>query len=146
MMEHLNAWLPTVVAGGAIALLWNDIRNFKKSILDQTERLAESTEAKAKLLAKETAEKADQVARDLRLALFRSDGETVYMPRVTCERDQIRCQTLTCGKIDGLAHKLDEMNAKRETAKEAQAAQMGDVKQGLALLNEQVEQLLEKVK
>jgi uncharacterized protein YceH (UPF0502 family) len=144
MMEHINAWLPTVVAGGAIALLWNDIRNFKKLILDQTQELAKSTEEKARALAKETSEKADQVAKEMRHSLFRIDGETVYMPRGACEREQSRCQTLTCGKIDGLAAKLDDMNSKREAAKEAQANQMGDIKQGLALLNEQVEQLLDK--
>jgi hypothetical protein len=144
MMEHINAWLPTVIAGGAIALLWNDIRGFKKVILEQTQVLATSTEEKARALAKETGEKAEKVSRDSRTALFRIDGETVYMPRIACEREQTRCQTLTCDKMDSLSNKLDDMNNKREAAKEMQAAQMGDIKQGLALLNEQVEQLLEK--
>jgi uncharacterized protein YceH (UPF0502 family) len=143
MIEHINAWLPTIIAGGAIALLWNDIRNFKKIIIDQTQSLADSTEEKVMTLAKETQEKVEQVAKDLHTALFRIDGETVYIPRVTCEREQSRCQTLTCGKIDSISHKLDDMNKQREYAKEMQTAQMGDIKQGLALLNEQVEQLLD---
>jgi hypothetical protein len=41
--------------------------------------------------------------------------------------------------------KMDLMDSKREHAKELQTAQMGDVKQALAVLSERVEQLSEDV-
>ena len=108
----LQAWLPTAVAGGALALIWNDLRKSKA-----------------------------ELSESLRRALYRDDGTTNYMPRMGCEREQSRCQILTCGKIEALSAKMDLMDSRREHAKEQQQAQMGDVKQAIAVLSERVEQL-----
>jgi hypothetical protein len=115
----LQGWIPTIVAGGALALLWNDIRNAKAQF----------------------AFKIDEVVNSLKKALFREDGITNYMPRLTCEREQGRCQQNTLAKIEAMSVKMDLMDTKREHAKELQTAQMGDVKQALAVLSERVEQL-----
>jgi uncharacterized protein YceH (UPF0502 family) len=108
----LQAWLPTAVAGGALALVWNDVRKSKA---------------------------------ELRRSLYHEDGTTNYMPRLSCEREQARCQILTCGKIEALSAKMDLMDSRRENAKEQQQAQMGDVKQAIAVLTERVEQLSQDV-
>jgi hypothetical protein len=118
-LSDLQSWVPTIVAGGALALLWNDIRNAKAQI--------------------------SEVVASLKKALFREDGITNYMPRLSCEREQGRCQQTTLAKIDAMSLKMDLMDSKREHAKELQTAQMGDVKQALAVLSERVEQLSEDV-
>ena len=122
-MATLQGWIPTIVAGGALAILWNDIRNAKAQF----------------------ATKIDEVVNSLKKALFREDGITNYMPRLTCEREQSRCQSTTLAKIEAMSVKMDLMDSKREHAKELQTAQMGDVKQALAVLSERVEQLSEEV-
>jgi len=114
-LSDLQSWVPTIVAGGALALLWNDIRNAKAQI--------------------------SEVVSSLKKALFREDGITNYMPRLSCEREQGRCQQTTLAKIDAMSIKMDLMDQKREHAKELQTAQMGDVKKAIAVLSERVEQL-----
>jgi hypothetical protein len=100
-------------------VLWNDVRN-----------------SKAQLFIK-----IDEVTAAFKKSLFRDDGITNYMPRSTCEREQERCQRNTLTKIEAVSVKMDLMDAKREHAKELQTAQMGDIKQALAVLAERVEQL-----
>jgi hypothetical protein len=48
---------------------------------------------------------------------------------------------MTCGKMEALSVKMDLMDTRRETAKEQQTAQMGEVRQAIAVLTERVEQL-----
>jgi uncharacterized protein YceH (UPF0502 family) len=117
----IQAWLPTAIAGGALALIWNDVRNTKNQLTS----------------------KADELSNSLRHALYREDGTTHFMPRNGCEREQNRCQAITCGKIEALSVKMDLMDSRREHAKEQSQAQMFDVKQALAVLTERVEQLSE---
>jgi len=119
----LQAWLPTGIAAGALALIWGDLRSTKRELIS----------------------KVDEAAASLKRALFREDGSTNYMLRQGCEREQLRCQTLTCGKVEELSAKMDLMDAKREHAKDLQAAQMGDIKQALAVLSERVEKLSQDV-
>lgn len=119
----IQAWLPTVIAGGALALIWTDMRGIKRQLASQVSELAST----------------------LRHALYREDGQTNYMPRNGCEREQARCQQITCGKIEALSVKMDLFDSRREHAKEQSALQMSDVKQALAVLSERVEQLSEDV-
>ncbi|MCU0589847.1 MAG: hypothetical protein MUC33_01285 [Desulfobacterales bacterium] len=117
----IQAWLPTTIAVGAIALIWADMRGIKRQLATQVSDLAST----------------------LRHALYREDGQTHFMPRNGCEREQARCQQITCGKIEALSVKMDLFDSRREHAKEQSAAQMSDVKQALAVLSERVEQLSE---
>jgi uncharacterized protein YceH (UPF0502 family) len=119
----LQAWLPTGIAAGALALIWGDVRSTKRELTSRVE----------------------EVTSTFKRLLFRDDGSTNYMLRQSCEREQSRCQTITCGKIEALSAKMDLMDAKREHAKEQQTAQMGDIKQALAVLSERVEQLSQDV-
>jgi uncharacterized protein YceH (UPF0502 family) len=122
-MATLQAWLPTGIAAGALALIWGDVRSTKRQL----------------------SAKVDEISAAFKKMLFRDDGSTNYMLRQSCEREQSRCQQMTCGKIEALSVKMDLMDAKREHAKEQQTAQMGDVKQALAVLSERVEQLSQDV-
>lgn len=118
-LATIQAWLPTVIAGGALALIWGDMRGVRR----------------------ELAQKLEELSATMRHALYREDGTTHYMPRSACEREQSRCQQVTCGKIEALSVKMDLMDSRREQAKEQSLAQMSDVKQALAVLSERVEQL-----
>jgi uncharacterized protein YceH (UPF0502 family) len=118
-LAALQSWLPTLISGGALALIWGDMRSTKKQLSSKVEELGTT----------------------FKRMLFREDGTTNYMLRNGCEREQSRCQAITCGKIEAISAKMDLMDAKREHAKDLQAAQMGDVKQALAVLSERVEQL-----
>jgi uncharacterized protein YceH (UPF0502 family) len=119
----LQAWLPTGIAAGALALVWGDVRSTKRQLFV----------------------KVDVISDSFKKLLFREDGTTNYIPRISCEREQLRCQTLTCGKIGELSAKMDLMDSRRERAKDIQAEQMGDIKQALAVLSERVEQLSQDV-
>lgn len=121
--EAIQAWLPTVIAGGALALIWTDVRSTKRQL----------------------SEKFDELSVAFKKALYRDDGTANYMHRSSCEREQARCQALTCGKIEAISVKMDLMDAKRDHAKEQHTAQLGDVRQALAVLSERVEQLSEEV-
>ena len=122
--EAIHAWLPTVIAGGALAL--------------DLDRCAQHQ-------APTLSAKFDELTVAFKKALYREDGTTNYTPRSTCEREQARCQSITCGKIEAISVKMDLMDAKREHAKEQHTAQLGDVRQALAVLSERVEQLSEDV-
>lgn len=119
----LHAWLPTLIAGGALALIWSDMRAAKRQLW----------------------QKLEEFSLEFKRALYRDDGTTHFMPRNGCEREQARCQANTCGKIEAISVKMDLMDAKREHAKEMAQNQMADVKQALAVLTERVEQLSEDV-
>jgi len=123
METTIQGWLPTVIAGGALALVWGDMRSTKRLLSGKFEDLTNA----------------------FKKALYREDGTTNYMPRQTCEREQTRCQAMTCGKIEAISVKMDLMDAKREQAKEQHTAQLGDVRQALAVLSERVEQLSDDV-
>jgi uncharacterized protein YceH (UPF0502 family) len=118
-IKFLYHWLPTIICGGALTLIWTDMRNTRNKLIGMVEN----------------------VELALRKALYADDGRTNFMPRLSCEREQSRCQSLTCGKIEALSVKMDLMDSRREHAKEQQQAQMGDVKQALAVLSERMEQL-----
>lgn len=120
-LTTLQAWLPTAIAAGALALIWGDVRATKNDILHKMEVFSQ----------------------EFKKALYRDDGTTHFMPRNGCEREQSRCQAITCGKIEALSVKMDLMDSRREHAKELAQTQMGDVKQALAVLTERVEQLSE---
>ena len=122
-ISTLQAWLPTGIAAGALALIWGDMRASKRELTAMIEAMSVS----------------------IKKALYADDGRTHFMPRLSCEREQSRCQSVTCGKIEAILVKMDLMDAKREHAKEQQQSQMGDVKQALAVLSERVEQLSEDV-
>ena len=119
----LQAWLPTAIAAGALALIWGDMRASKRELTGMIETMSAS----------------------IKKALYADDGRTHFMPRLSCEREQSRCQSVTCGKIEAISVKMDLMDARREQAKEQQQSQMGDVKQALAVLSERVEQLSQDV-
>ena len=123
METTIQGWLPTVIAGGALALVWGDMRSTKRQLSGKFEELTNA----------------------FKKALYREDGTTNYMPRPTCERGQARCQSITCGEIEAISVKMDLMDAKREHAKEQHTAQLGDVRQALAVLSERMEQLSEDV-
>ena len=116
---NVHAWLPTVIAGGALALIWADVRASKRQL----------------------GKRLEEFALDFRHALYRDDGTTHFMPRNGCEREQSRCQQITCGKIEAISVKMDLMDAKREHAKEQAQIQMADVGKALAVLTERVEEL-----
>jgi uncharacterized protein YceH (UPF0502 family) len=121
--EAIHAWLPTVIAGGALALIWTDVRNTKRQL----------------------SAKFDELTVAFKKALYRDDGTANYMHRSNCEREQARCQSITCGKIESISVKMDLMDSKMEHAKEQHSAQLGDVRQALAVLSERVEQLSKDV-
>lgn len=77
--------------------------------------------------------------------LFREDGESIYMPRNVCEKEQFRCQTLTCGKIEALGVKMDLMDSKREHAKNNHDLQIGNILQSLAVQNSTIEVLSDDI-
>lgn len=118
-MATLQAWLPTLAATGAFGLLWGDMRSTKRQL----------------------GAKLDELSDALKRALYRDDGTTIYVPRQSCEREQARCQSITCGKIEALSVKMDLMDVKREQAKEQQANQMGDMREAIAVLSQRVGQL-----
>jgi hypothetical protein len=118
-IEFIQHWLPTAISAGLLTLIWGDMRSTKRQLSDMVAAMGVS----------------------LRNALYASDGRTNYMPRLSCEREQARCQNLTCGKMEAISTKMDLMDARRETAKEQQQTQMGEIRQALAVLSERVEQL-----
>lgn len=142
--EYWYAWLPTIVASGAIMLLWVDIRAFKKTILDELSRITIDAEKKAKDLAFDTQQKAEKVARELHDFLFRSDGTTVYVPTITCGKERLDCQQDTCKKIDTIFYKLDEIVRTRDFAKDTMMQQMAETNKILALLSDRMKKITEK--
>jgi hypothetical protein len=73
-------WLPSMIAAGALGLVWADMRSFKKR-----------NTAELKLLQ-----------TDFKKALYDENGTTKYVPRGDCERQATSCQKVLCSKIDEL--------------------------------------------
>jgi uncharacterized protein YceH (UPF0502 family) len=92
----LQAWLPTVVATGALGLIWLDLRRFKLDVSGKVEKINET----------------------LKRALYREDGTTNYIPRTECEKEQLRCRATLCGKIDAQTNILNSMESKRDRERE----------------------------
>lgn len=105
----IETWLPTVVAGGALGMIWLDLRRFKNDM----------------------SVKVDEMSDQLKHALYRADGTTNYIPRSECEKEQLRCQAHLCSKIEGLGLKIDKSELRRDREREQLTAELKQVRQSI---------------
>lgn len=133
--SSFSHWLPTVVTGGALILIWADIR-WAKGQFNQ----------KAETLKDDFIKKTEEIVNTFRKALYHDDGTTVFAPTVICERERNLCRTMTCSKLDALNAKMISMDAKRERSKDAAIKESNDIKNRLSSLETSNDTMAEAVK
>lgn len=71
-------YIPSMVAVGAMGLVWFDMKRFKKNISDQFNNLQ----------------------TEIRNSIYSPNGVIRYVSRVDCEKSASLCQARVCGKIE----------------------------------------------
>jgi hypothetical protein len=115
MEQLIHNWLPSLIACGALSLVWAGFQSSKKSMESSVKKLEEFI---------------SQIQKEMRLALYDADsGITRYVPRADCDRQTGACQRAICSKLDSLdkflrasdadiLKQMVRMDDKREKTKE----------------------------
>ena len=57
----------------------------------------------------------------LKLALYKKDGVSVYVPKSECRESHAKLEQSVCGKFDGIKKDIKDMDDKRENARKDDA-------------------------
>lgn len=137
-MENLiHAWLPSLVAVGALGLVWAGFQSSKKTMENAVEKQEKFIIEVKKEMAQSLKTSTDglkefiiQIQKEMRSALYNSEsGMTRFMPRADCDHQTGACQRAICSKLDSLdkflrasdadiLQQMVRMDDKREKTKE----------------------------
>ena len=92
-----------------------------------------------KLNLNEFKEEVLKVKKELREALYNRDGSTIYMSHHDCDRSKGACRLAVCAKIDRIELALNEMDRKRESAKESTLKQTAEIMRALGRLEASIQ-------
>jgi len=71
---------------------------------------------------------------NLKNALYRKDGVTVYIPRAEFEKAQTSCQQGILEKFNLITEKIKSMDEKRDTARAADAKTLREIERSLGVI------------
>jgi hypothetical protein len=136
MEQLIHNWLPSLIACGALGLVWAGFQSSKKSM---------------ELSVKKLEDFVSQVQKEMRSALYADSGITRYVLRTDCDRQSDACQRAICSKIDNLDRfiktsdadilkQMIRMDDKREKTKESLRKDFESLKAAVERLTGKFEQ------